>query len=195
MKKIIILLLLLAVVVSGIYIFLSKPEIDHSYQSFIPEDAQIVLTQYDLEKHVEEFKLSPLGIEIDTLKYDLIGREFNLSETDISAFLEFKKSVTELFSNQLFKTLFGVEVTCALLPFTYREDVKFEDQLLENLLVISRPKHGAKLIDVARWFDFSTQAMSTSRYGSHKITRYDVEDGRRISGVRMNELLVMSFNE
>lgn len=195
MKKLIFPVILLILVLAGIFLFLPETDVEHSYQSFIPSDAQIVLTQYDMEKRVEEFRQSPLGDALNTLQYELIGSELNMSKADIDNFLEIKKSMADLFDNPLFKTLFGSQVTCALFPFAYRDDVTLEDQFLDNLLIIARPKHGAKLIDVATWFNFSTQTMSTSRYGRHAITRYDVEDGKRISGVRMNELLVMSFNE
>ena len=195
MKKLIFPLILLILVLAGIFLFLPETDVEHSYQSFISSDAQIVITQYDLEKRVEEFRQSPLGDALYTLQYELIGNELYMSKADIDNFLDIKKSMADLFDNPLFKTLFGSQVTCALFPFTYRDDVTLEDQFLDNLLIIARPKHGAQLIDVATWFNFSTQTMSTSRYGRHAITRYDVEDGKRISGVRMSDLLVMSFNE
>ena len=195
MKKLIVPILLLVLASAGLYLYLHKPEKDYSYESFIAQDALIVVTQYDLEHRVEEFKGSPLGVAVAGLEYQLIGRELGLSDDVINRFLEFTHDVAELFDNQLFKTLFGTEATCALYPFTRSGDRGVDEQIMENLLVVARPKHGARLVDLAGWFDFANPTMSTSRYGRYEITRYDLENGRRISAVRRGELLLLSLNE
>jgi|GEM_PF-2233280 len=198
MKKLTISLFLLLVIAGiggGIYLYLPKTELKHSYQSFIADDAQLVITHYDLEKRIAEFKESPLGIALDSIDYELVGGELGLSEAEIDSIRIAKRDIAQLFNNPLLQTLFGEEVTGALFPFAYRPDVPIEDQLLDHLLIVARPRHGAKLIDVVSWFKFSSETTSASRYGSHEITRYDLEDGRRISGIRMGDLLVLSFNE
>lgn len=195
MKKLIIVVFLALLVVAGLYIYLPETDVERSYREFIPDDVLAVVTQYELEKRIDEFKTSPLGTALDNLEYELIARELNIPAEDLESFLEAKQQAENVTDNSLFKALFGAEVTCALMPFTYRSNVPMQEQLLDNLLIISRPKHGAKLVDFASWIDFSTQTVSKRRYGSHTITRYDLEDGRRISGIRKGDLLVMSFNE
>jgi len=195
MKKIFLSITLIVVVGAGIYLFMQKSAGEHAYQTFISSDAQFVLTQYDLEKRVDEFARSPLGGALDSLDYGKIGRELDMSDEEIDRILEARQNISAFFDNPLFNTLFGAQVSCALFPFSYRDDSPLEEQILENLLIIARPKRGAKLIDVATWFDFTTQSVSTSRYGRHTITRYDLDGGRRVSGIRVDDLLVLSFSE
>jgi len=166
-----------------------------THESFIGQHVQVVVTQYDLEQRVEEFAHGPLGKVFHELDYELIGRELELPDEQIEQVLQIKEEIQKAFKDPLLNILFGSEASIAFFPFIPESSEPLEQQVLENILVISRPKHSARLMDFAGWFNTSEDRLTETRYGSHTIKRFELETGERISAVRVKELLVFGFNE
>jgi len=195
MKQAIIVVPLFLLLLALLYLFIPVFPDRVTHESFISPDAQVVITQYDLKDRIAELGSSPLGRTMAALRYEVIGRELGLSTTDIQQFLQFKEEVKKGYQNPLVQMLVGKEISIALVPFAHEKTIDFARQITDHLLVVSRPTQNARLMDVATWAISSDDRISTARYGVHAITRFDLEDGRRLSVARVKDLVVMSLNE
>ena len=195
MKQAIIVVPLFLLLLTILYIFIPVFPARINHESFFSPDAQIVITQYDLKDRVSELASSPLGQTVADLRYEVVGKELGLTDDEIAQFLQLKEDIKKSYKNLLVQMLVGREISIALLPFVGDESVDFFRQLTNHLLIVSRPSKNARLMDVATWAISSDERISTARYGAHTITRFDLEDGRRLSVVRVKDLVVMGLNE
>lgn len=195
MKQTIIVIPLFLLLLVILYLFIPVFPGKTPHEAFISADAQMVATQYDLQDRVSEFVASPLGETLANLRYEVIGRELGFTEQEISNFLQLKDELLNTYQDPLIQTLTGREITVALLPIKREDDLNIVEQLLDHLLFVSRPSHHARLMDLASWLVSDDDAVSTARYGKHSITRFDLEENRRVSVARVEDLLILSFNE
>ena len=195
MKQAFIVIPLFLLLLAILYLFIPVFPERKTHESFIPSDAQMVITQYDLKYRVAEFVSSPLGITLAELNYETVGKELGFSSTEIEQFNQLRAEITATYQNPLVQMLVGREISVALLPFTPDDSVDFNQQLIDHLLVISRPSQSARLMDVATWAISGDERVSTVRYGVHDITRFDLENSSRLSVARVKDLIVMSLNE
>ncbi len=195
MKQAIIVVPLFLLLLAILYLFIPVSPDQVTHESFISSDAHIVISQYDLQDRIAEFGSSPLGRTIADLRYEVVGREMGLSDDEIRKFLKIKDEIKKNYQNPLVKMLVGKEVSIALLPFLPQETRDFAEQIISHLLLVSRPSQNARLMDVATWAISSDERISTVRYGTHTITRFNLEDARRLSVARVRDLVIMSLNE
>ncbi len=195
MKQVIIVVPLFLLLLAILYFFIPVFPDRVSHESFISGDAHIVITQYDLQDRIAELGSSPLGRTIADLRYEVVGREMGMSDDEIRRFLKLKDDIKKNYQNPLVQMLVGKEVSIALLPFSDHEALDFAQQITDHLLVISRPSQNARLMDVATWAISSDERIATVRYGTHTITRFNLEDARRLSVARVRDVVVMSLNE
>lgn len=195
MKQAIIVVPLFLLLLAILYLFIPVFPDRVSHESFISGDAHIVISQYDLQDRIAELGSSPLGRTIADLRYEVVGREMGLSDDEIRRFLKLKDDIKKNYQNPLVQMLVGKEVSIALLPFSDHEALDFVEQITDHLLVISRPSQNARLMDVATWAISSDERIATVRYGTHTITRFSLEDARRLSVARVRDVVVMSLNE
>ena len=195
MKQVIIVVPLFLLLLAILYFFIPVFPDRVSHESFISGDAHIVITQYDLQDRIAELGSSPLGRTIADLRYEVVGREMGMSDDEIRRFLKLKDDIKKNYQNPLVQMLVGKEVSIVLLPFSDHEALDFAQQITDHLLVISRPSQNARLMDVATWAISSDERIATVRYGTHTITRFNLEDARRLSVARVRDLVVMSLNE
>ena len=195
MKQALVAVPLFLVLVAILYLFVPVFPERISHESFISPEAQIVVTQYDLKDRIAEFSLSPLGQTVAELRYDVVGRELGMTDDEIDQLLRLKDEITKTYHNPLVQMLVSREITIALLPFAEEQPGDFTKQITDNMLVVSRPNRNPRLMDVATWAISSDDRITTARYGVHTITRFDLEDNRRLSVARVKDLVVMSLNE
>jgi len=195
MKQAIIVVPLFLLLLAILYLFIPVFPDRVSHESFISGDAHIVISQYDLQDRIAELSSSPLGRTIADLRYEVVGREMGLSDDEIRRFLKLKDDIKKNYQNPLVQMLVGKEVSIALLPFSGHEALDLVEQITDHLLVISRPSQNARLMDVATWAISSDERIATVRYGTHTITRFSLEDARRLSVARVRDVVVMSLNE
>ena len=195
MKQAIIVVPLFLLLLAILYLFIPVFPDRVSHESFISGDAHIVISQYDLQDRIAELGSSPLGRTIADLRYEVVGREMGLSDDEIRRFLKLKDDIKKNYQNPLVQMLVGKEVSIALLPFSGHEALDLVEQITDHLLVISRPSQNARLMDVATWAISSDERIDTVRYGTHTITRFSLEDARRLSVARVRDVVVMSLNE
>lgn len=195
MKQTIIIVPLFLLLLVILYLFIPVFPGKTPHEAFISSEAQVVATQYDLRERVAEFAGAPLGKTVANLRYEIIGKELGFTDEEIVNFIEFKDELLKSYNDPLVQALVGREITVALLPVKRDDGLNVVDQLLDHLLFVSRPVHHARLMDLASWVVSDDDSVSSIRYGKHSITRFDLEDDRRISAARVEDLLILSFNE
>jgi hypothetical protein len=195
MRNLFIIVPLFFVLLAILYLFTPVFPGKISHEVFVDEDVRFFITQYDLEQRLDEFIQSPFGQALGGLDIDAIGRELGFSQEQAARVIQLKQEAARTSDDPLLRVLFGSEASVALFDFTLTEALPLEAQIFDNLLFISRPQHSARLMDFAGWFGLGEDKVGESRYGGHAIKRFDLEAGRRISAVRVKDLLVFSFNE
>lgn len=195
MKQAIIIVPLFLLLLAILYLFTPVFPDKITHEAFISADAPIFLTQYDLKKRVDEFKDSVLGRNVATLNYERIGIELGLSDAEITEWGELFEEVVDGYQNPIVQTLIGSEFSLALWPFKLHGSHNIEEQLLNHLLLISRPSKDARLLDFAAWTTMGSEKTSSLAYGNHKIIRLSLENDQRLSVVRVKDLVLMSLNE
>ena len=195
MKQAIIVVPLFLLLLAILYLFVPVFSERKTHESFIPSDARIVVTQYDLKDRVAEFVSSPLGLALAQINYEAVGRELGFSAAEIEQFNQLRAEIRTAYQNPLVQMLVGREISIALLPFVLEDSADLNQQLIDHLLVISRPSQSARLMEVATWAVSGSEKVSTVRYGAHDITRFDLENSSRLSVARVKDLVVMSLNE
>ena len=195
MKQAIVVVPLFLLLLTILYLFIPVSPEKISHESLISPDAQIVLTQYDLKDRVAEFSASPLGLAIADLRYDIVGKELGMTDEEIDRFQQLREEINNTYQNPLVQMLIGREISVALFPFVQVESVEFVRQLSDHLLLVSRPRQNTRMMDVAAWAISSDERITTVHYGVHAITRFELEDNRRLSVARVKDLIVMSLNE
>lgn len=195
MKQAIVVVPLFLLLLTILYLFIPVSPEKISHESLISPDAQIVLTQYDLKDRVAEFSASSLGLAIADLRYDIVGKELGMTDEEIDRFQQLREEIKNTYQNPLVQMLIGREISVALFPFVQEESGEFVKQLSDHLLLVSRPRQNTRMMDVAAWAISSDERITTVHYGVHAITRFELEDNRRLSVARVKDLIVMSLNE
>ena len=195
MKQAIIVVPLFFLLLAILYLFTPVFPEKVIHESFINPDAPVVLTQYDLQKRVDEFKNSPLGRNIATLNYDRIGAELGFSDSDMAQWRGIIDEVVAGYENPILQTLIGGEFSLALWPFALSDSGNVNEQVLNHLLLVSRPDTDARLLDFAAWTGMGGENSARLTYGKHTIVRVNLEDHRRLSVARVKNIVLMSLNE
>ncbi len=195
MRQIAIITSLLFLLFFIIYFFTPDFSLKTKPELFVDEQVLLLVTQKDLEKRIDEFTLSPLGRVFAETDFQAIARELETSAIDAEKLASIKKNIQQTLGHPLVKILFGREVSVALSPFQPGATASFEQQILDNLLVIGRPKHPAKLIDMLTAIVPEEQMSSEALYGGHVIKRFPLDERQVISAARVDDLFVFSFNE
>ncbi len=191
MRQIAIIAPLLFLLFFIIYFFTPDFSLKTKPESFVDEEALLLVTQTDLEKRIDEFTLSPLGRAVAAIDYREIADELDSPLIDAEKLGSIKQTVQQAIDHPLIKMLFGSEVTIALSPFKPDASSLFEQQLIDNLLIIGRPKHSAKLLDALTMFVPEKEIISESLYGGHVIKRFPLNQQQILSTVRVKDLFVV----
>lgn len=195
MKQALIVVPLFFLLLAILYLFTPVFPEKLSHEAFIHRDAPIVLTQYELNKRVDELKNSPLGQNISQLNYDLIAAELGFSPADVEEWRRLVNEVIDAYENPLVQVLIGSEFSLAMWPFALDPAGSVGDQIQNNLLLVSRPSKDARLLDLAAWTGIAGTGTYKVTYGNHTIIRVNLENDQRLCAVRVKNHVVMSLNE
>jgi len=165
-------------------------------ESLIPSDVLFIAKQYELEKKVNAFGNSRLGSILREIDYSHIARKLGFSDEEISSLDSVIENVGTFFSHPLIQELLGKEYTFALFqaedPFLHGS---LEAYLKNNSMIIARPKHHAKILELLSQIAASKASITESRYGGFTIKRMPVNAAESIAAVRIEDMLLLSFSE
>jgi hypothetical protein len=178
-------------------LYLFTPHLPHKTrpESFINPDVLVMVKHYDLAERINSFRRSRLGKVLENINYIQIAKDIDFDVIDIETITYVEQELKKLTSDPLLKELFGKELTIALFPFAEHTSSTVQQQLLDNIVILARPKHSARLLDIVSNIVPATRNSTNSSYGGYIIKRIPVNDQLVIAASRVNDLLLLSYNE
>lgn len=195
MRQIAVVAPLLILLFFVLYLFTPGIPQDLPPEQFIQQDALVVITQHDLEKRIAEFTESPLGAAVRDIDFTSIAAELHVQDISPELVHTAREQIVETVNDPLFKIIFGRQVSLALVPFSIDPSRELAAQLLEHLLLICRPKHNARFINMIADLVIEKDRITDIPYGVHTIKRLPLDPDRTLSVARVKELFLLSLDE
>ncbi|MEA1900280.1 MAG: DUF3352 domain-containing protein [Thermodesulfobacteriota bacterium] len=176
MKKVIIFIVVLGLVAIGTSYLLKPAHKEVKPAKLLPADTLLMVELVNLEKSIDGFKSGILGQKLREI--DLTGVMQNL-EVPIKAIEEYEKTKSAVLStldSMLFKELFGQETVLAVLPpkidHLTPEGLK---KALGSLVLISRPKSSAELVEFVSRILTKNLKFQTEVYAGYEIKSFELD--------------------
>lgn len=162
---------------------------------FIDSEALVVNKHYNFLKRVKNFQETPLADTLLNIDYSLISTVLTIPDIDPVSIKNWKEEFESIIEHPLMAEIFGSEFTVALLPDEKVIPHDEQNDLKDNLLVIARPRHHARIIELFSDLIDPADSVTEARYGGYIIKRIPVEDEQTVAVSRVKDLLLFSFNE
>lgn len=195
MKKTFFVLLLLFLVASCLFFILREEEVGVDPSHFLPATTSIYLENRDLEDSIDFFRQSKLGKTIESINYELLFREFDIYESHYPTFVDFRNEVNEFLDSQLFKQLLSKKVVVSLIPYSDKAIGLPLLEIKKRLLFILEPKLSSSIIDLISGLNLEGTEQTSTKYGARTIKIHHLEDGEKLATTKVDELILVSFNE
>lgn len=176
MKKVIIFIVVLGLVAIGTSYLLKPAHKEVKPAKLLPADTLLMVELVNLEMSIDSFKSGKLGQKLNEI--DLAGVMQNL-EVPIKAIEEYEKTKSAVLStldSMLFKELFGQETVLAVLPpkidHLTPEGLK---KALGSLVLISRPKSSAELVEFVSRILTKNLKFQTEVYAGYEIKSFELD--------------------
>ncbi len=161
--------------------------------TYLPENVLCYYQQKNLGQSLSDLKKSPLGNNLGTIDVVQIAKELNLPDKDIALIEKIKGESSAFINSPLFKEIFSNDYAFALLPVDLSHTDDPREKLLKSLVLLARPRHGARLIDILS-SQFGTLAnQKTETYGDFTIKQFNLEH-QTLCAVVVDDLLVITFD-
>ena len=166
-----------------------KPEL------FIDPEVLVVSKNFNFVKRVNNFQTTPLADTLDTLDYSLLSTVLEIPVVDPEEIKQWKEAFESMMAHPLTVEILGKEFTIALFRDENSSYSEADSDPLDTLLVIARPRHHARIIELFSSFMDDEGSFSEARYGGYIIKRIPIQNNRTVAVTRVKGLLLMSFNE
>ncbi len=164
-------------------------------ERFIDQEAVVVNKNFKFLERVHNFRETPLAETLLNIDYSLISSVLNLPDFEPNQLKEWQEKFQSIIDHPLAVEFFGREFTVALVPNENNFTPDGEYDLVSNLLVIARPRHHARIIELFSDLIDSEDTVSEARYGGYIIKRIPLENNQTVAVARVKDLLVISLNE
>jgi len=161
----------------------------------LPADVMVYAEQHDFVKLYKEFAGSRLGRVLSRIDYVDLAIELDGDKEIVADALGLWKDIDTFINDPGFNQLMGKEFSLAIFPmpgFSMKDPVKI---LEERLLLIARPRHNAKIVQILASYITKDIEQSTVQYGSHTITRYKMDEQYTLSTVTVAGLVLAAVDE
>jgi hypothetical protein len=162
---------------------------------FIDHEAVIVNKNFNFLERVHNFQETPLAETLLNLDYSLISTVLNIPDFDPGEIKEWQEKFQSLIGHPLVVELFGSEFTVALFPYENKVHPEEKNDLLKSLLIVARPRHHARIIEIFSDLIDTKDSVTEARYGGYIIKRIPIENGHTVAVTRVKDLLLMSLDE
>ncbi len=166
-----------------------KPEL------FIDPEVLVVSKNFNFVKRVKNFQETPLADVLNTIDYSLLSAVLDISVVDPQKITVWKEAFESMIQHPLSVEILGKEFTIALFSDDNSSYSEAGSDPLDTLLVIARPRHHARIIELFSEFMDDEGSLSEARYGGYIIKRIPIQNNRTVAVTRVKGLLLMSFNE
>ncbi len=195
MKKVVILIVVLGLVAIGTSYFLKTAHKEVKPAKLLPADTLLMVELVNLEKSIDGFKSGKLGQKLKEI--DLTGVMQNL-EVPVNTIEEYEKTKSAVLStldSMLFKELFGQETVLAVLPLKIDnltpEGLK---KALGSLVLISRPKSSAELVEFVSRILAKNLKFQTEVYAGYEIKSFELDSDITVHYSLADGLLVATLD-
>jgi Protein of unknown function (DUF3352) len=195
MKKAGIVILLTACILGLIFFLQGNQEKRVEVADCLPADVLFYGEQLDFTDMYQEFLNSRLGRTLTRLDYSGIAAELGESEEAILELEESWRKVIEVLDGPGFNELLGKEFSVAVFPANSFSAANPAKAIEERLLLIARPRHNAQLLQFLALFLSKDIPQSTVKYGTHTITRYQIDEENTLSTATIKGLVLAGFEE
>ncbi len=195
MKKVGVGLLFFCCCVALVVLLLSRQEEEVVAAEFLPENVLFYAEQQDFSFLYQEFQHSRLGRTLASLDYSGVAAELGVSEEKNHEFEAHRLKISDFLASPAFQELFGKEFSVALFPANSFSAENPTRALEERLLLIARPRHNAEVLQFLTPLFTGDIQQATVRYGSHTITRYQMDEQRILSTVMVKGMVLAGFDE
>ncbi len=195
MKKIFVGILLIAIVVVSLFFVIEKKRnVEISPESFLPENVLVYCRQKDLARLIGDFQKSHMGRALSGINIIQTAKDLDFQEKDINLLDKILAGGSSFIESPLFSELFGNDFVFALLPEDYAATGDPKENIQKGLVLISRPQHGAQLINlIASGFDTMLN-QTTETYKSFTIKKVKQEGNVTVSITTVRDLILISLN-
>jgi hypothetical protein len=195
MKKVVMLIVVLGLVAIGTSYFLKTAHKEVKPAELLPADTLLMVELVNLEKSIDGFKSGKLGQKLNEI--DLTGVMQDL-EVPIKAIEEYEKTKSAVLStldSMLFKELFGQETVLAVLPLKIdRLTPEGLKKALGSLVLISRPKSRAELIEFASRILAKNLKFQTEVYAGNEVKSFELNSDITVHYSLADGLLVATLD-
>ena len=178
-----------------IFVLKNKQEPAVQAADFLPADVLFYAEQNDFTEMYQRFFDSRLGKTLISLDYRAIETELGGTEETIREAERLWKRISTTLENPAFNELLGKEFCMALFPAKSFSPENPAQDLEERLLLIAKPRHNAKFLQLLAPLFKKDIKQSTVQYGAHTISRYQIDANNRLSTATVQGLVLAGFDE
>lgn len=179
-------------------VFNIDTERDVDLASLLPESTLVYFEMENGQKLLDEFAESRIGKKISEILVNVEGGYSGLSKDQEELFTSISEGYDKVRESPYLDLLFTKSSAFALLAPPKNVAAEDISAFLENnLIFLVTPAFPAGLIALGaeKLGKNDKRAVFNIQYGNHRIHRYQVEDGKRLSWVSCKGILLASFNE
>jgi hypothetical protein len=162
--------------------------------TFLPADVLAVVEIKNFKKKVVSFRDSHFGKALRGIDFIQVASEIGLPDNEIDSIKTIEERVVTFLESNVFDILLGREFVCGILPFKGNSIDEVVSHFEENLLVVSRPKYTAEILE-SLGAAFADKNRSSSQYGKYLIHKIDLGERHFLSLSVVDGLVLMAFDE
>ena len=176
-SKLIVLISVIILIGFGAWFVLGPTPIARpSLAKMLPENTWISAELINLEKTIEEYKISRLHRKIKETDINKVLEVMGISVDDVNQFNNIKSAILSNLDSILFKELFGLDTMVALLPINLQQ-VDDVSKFLSCIVLVSKTKHGPGLVEFVNALVSKQLETKTQKYLDYDITSMIMREG------------------
>ncbi len=195
MKKVVILIVVLGLVAIGTSYLLKPAHKEVKPAKLLPADTLLMVELVNLEKSIDGFKSGKLGQKLKEIDLTGVMQDLEVPVNTIEEYEKTKSAVLSTLDSMLFKELFGQETVLAVLPLKIDnltpEGLK---KALGSLVLISRPKSSAELVEFASRILAKNLKFQTEVYAGYEIKSFELDSDITVHYSLADGLLVATLD-
>lgn len=163
-------------------------------ERFLDPDTLLLINQKQLARRIDDFASSRLGSVLHSIDVVGIAADLEMPAARIEQIDKGQKALGRAAGDPIVRSVLGRNMSVALLPFDYDNDVPLTRQILANLVLICRPKQAVHMQELLERFSGGTPP-ADSPYGAYAIRHYLTDSGLSIVTVRVDRVVLLATDE
>ncbi len=194
MKKFIFTLLFSLCVIGGLVFYKTQwlsPRVKPA--DFLPHNTLFYFNYKDLGTRFNKFKNTPLAEAIASIDYLKMSLDVEVPLPTVDKMRQLKEIFTNSNNLLLIDELFSKEFTVAFVSEEGATDLN--QYIQKNIILISRPKHSATLLDLITSSFSKKFKITSSLYGKHIISRIEIQANVTVTFASVGSSLLITMSE